>query len=539
MRSLITDARFASGGDRTPERPLGEWLDFIRGLVESYLVLDEDDRAGKAAIAHFLAELAGLSDLGLGRQPVSYRVAAELAERALSATPASRGHYLSTGVTVASFVPMRAIPFRAVFVLGLGQDAFPRPAGRHELDLRADGRRAGDVDRREQDLYMFLETLLSARDHVTLSYVARDEITGDELPASPVLLELSTILGQGYLDPAALALLFGDDAKARPSLRRYDDIAQRRAVLPAAESEHLAKELGVAMARGERSARTSPTSPAKAQTVDHARDELVIPLSTLRRFLEDPLQASARFRLGMHDDDDRVLADVEDELFDLDKRGSSWLLRASMTDALVAAQATPPWQELLAAYQRRASHAELGGQSPTGLFRCAGTQVETELLHTWQEAMPEILGPGRAECRVVRLVKQAGQGAQGKAAGIVHCPAPKLRHLLARPRGQAGPPCPHRWRDQALREVGQGRQRHLELYLPDRDLGHEYLPGRSAGLPRLRGAGRGRQRSSLSRPPWRPFLQPRRAGQSAHAGIPSARTRESARLPGAAVCRFS
>ena len=445
VRSLIADARFASGGDKAPgsplpEFPLDEWLDFIRGLIESYLVLDQDDRAGKAVIAHFLAELAGLSDIGLGRQPVSYRVAAELAERALSATPASRGHYLSTGVTVASFVPMRAIPFRAVFVLGLGQDAFPRPAGRHELDLRADGRRAGDVDRREQDLYMFLETLLSARDHVTLSYVARDEITGDELPASPVLLELRTILGQGYLDPAALALLFGDDAKARPSLRRYDDIAWRRAVLPAAESEHLAKELGEAMARGKPSARTAP--PAKAQAANHARDELVIPLSALRRFLEDPLQGSARFRLGMYDDDDRALADVEDELFDMDRRGSSSLLRASMTDALVAAQATPPWQDLLAAYQRRASHAELGGQSPTGLFRCAGTQFETELLHAWQETMPEILGSGRAECRVVRLVKQVGQGlaqvaqgAQGRNTGIIYCFAPDFDISLPGPAG--------------------------------------------------------------------------------------------------------
>jgi exodeoxyribonuclease V gamma subunit len=427
VRSLIADARFASGGDKTPELALGQWLDFIRGLVESYLVLDADDGAGKAVIAHFLAELEGLSDVGLGQQPVSYRVAAELAERALSTTPVSRGHYLSSGVTVASFVPMRAIPFRAVFVLGLGQDAFPRPAGHHELDLRAGGRKAGDVDRREQDLYMFLETLLSTRDHLTLSYVARDEITGDEVPCSPVLLELRTMLGQGYQDPATLALLFGDDPKARPSLRRYDDVAERRAVLPAAESEHAAKELGAALARNGLSARTAPTPPAKAQTAstNDARDDLVIPLSALRRFLEDPLQGSARFRLGMHDDDDRAPADVEDEPFDLDRRASSWLLRASMTDALVAAQAIPPWQDLLAAYHRRASHAELGGQFPTGLFRSAGTQFETELLRAWQEAMPEILGQGHVECRVARLVKQVGQGlARGRMAGIVYYPAP-------------------------------------------------------------------------------------------------------------------
>jgi hypothetical protein len=440
-RSLIADARFATGGDKTPERPLGDWLDFIRGLVESYLVLDEADAPGKSVIVHFLAELEGLSDMGLGQRPVSYRVAAELAEGALSATPASRGHYLSSGVTVASFVPMRAIPFRAVFVLGLGQEAFPRPAGRHELDLRANARKAGDVDRREQDLYMFLETLLSARDHVTLSYVARDEITGDELPASSVLLELRTILGQGYLDAIALARLFGDDVQARPPLRRWDDIAERRAVLPAAEGEHLAKELGAAGAKGEVLPGTAPTPPAKSSSMlaNDARDVLVVPLSALRRFLDDPLQGSARFRLGMHDDDDRAPADVEDEPFDMDRRGSSSLLRASMTDALIAAQGTPSWQDLSAAYQRRASHAELGGRSPTGLFRAAGTRFEEELLRAWWEKLPEISGPGRVECRVVRLAKSAAVDLArdaGSKAGVVHRRAPGLAVFLPSAAGR-------------------------------------------------------------------------------------------------------
>ena len=427
VRSLIADARFAAGGATTAERPLGDWLDFMRGLVESYLVLDPDDLAGRAVIAQFLAELESLSETGLGDQPVSYRVAAELAKRALTATPASRGHYLASGVTVASFVPMRAIPFRAVFVLGLGQDAFPRPAGRHELDLRAGSRQAGDVDRREQDLYMFLETLLSARDHVVLSYVARDEITGDDLPSSPVLLELRSMLAQGYLAPDQLAVLFGDDIKQRPTLRRFDDSARRRAVLPAAEAEHQAKVLGARLAKGEQAA---PPTPAKADSVPvtSAGDPaatLVVPLSALRRFLEDPLQGSARFRLGLRDDDERAPVDVENEPFDMDKRGSSYLVRATMTDALLAAQAAPAWPQLLAAYARRSSRAELAGQCPTGLFRSVGAQAEQELLRAWHEELPKILGQRHADCRVVRLTPHVHQPSVRRGnAGVVYGPAP-------------------------------------------------------------------------------------------------------------------
>jgi exodeoxyribonuclease V gamma subunit len=426
VRSLIADARFAAGGATTPERPLGDWLDFMRGLVASYVVLDQDDVAGRGVVAQFLAELENLSDTGLGDQPVSYRVAAELGKRALTATPASRGHYLASGVTVASFVPMRAIPFRAVFVLGLGQDAFPRPAGRHELDLRAGSRQAGDVDRREQDLYMFLETLLSARDQVVLSYVARDEITGDDLPSSPVLLELRSMLAQGYLAPAQLAVLFGDDIKQRAPLRRFDDSDRRRAVLPAAEAEHQAKVLGARLSKGEPRARPAPAAIVRAPAASaDPRATVVVPLSTLRRFLEDPLQGSARFRLGLRDDDERAPADVEDEPFDMDKRGASYLVRASMTDALVAAQAAPPWQDLLAAYQRRSNHAELAGQCPTGLFRSVGTQIELELLRAWHEELPKILGQRHADCRVVRLTPHAHQpSVRRERSGVVYGPAP-------------------------------------------------------------------------------------------------------------------
>ena len=445
VRSLIADARFATGGSATPERPLAEWLDFIRGLIESYLVLDKDDVAGKNVVAHFLAELEDLSDhgvVGLGDQPVSYRVAAELAKRALDATPSSRGHYLASGVTVASFVPMRAIPFRAVFVLGLGQDGFPRPAGHSELDLRAGGRVAGDVDRREQDLYMFLETLLSARGHVTLSYVARDEITGDDLPASPVLLELRSLLAQGYLDSAGLALMFGDDPKTRPPLRRFDDSAERRAVLPAAEAEHDAKVLGERVAKGEvnlpaastKAARTPTTTAANAR---EGKSTVVIPLSALRRFLEDPLQGSARFRLGLYDEGDGPSADLADEPFDLDKRGSSWLLRAGLTDAIVAAQAVPPWPEVLAAYERRADHAELSGQSPVGLFRTASARFEKELLRSWQEELHRLLGPGQSAYRVIRLTPHASPSAvAAENTGVAYVTAPKF--TIALPGGEDG-----------------------------------------------------------------------------------------------------
>ena len=119
---------------------------------------------------------------------VGYGVAAELVRARLGA--AQRRSRTPEGVAVATFAPLRALPFRIVFMLGLDERVFPSPAGFGALDLRAAAPQPGDVTPREQDEYVFLETLLSARERLYLSYVGRDAETGERKDASSTLLAL-------------------------------------------------------------------------------------------------------------------------------------------------------------------------------------------------------------------------------------------------------------------------------------------------------------------------------------------------------------
>ena len=96
---------------------------------------------------------------------------------------------------------------------------FPAAERRSELDLRAAKPRAGDVSPREQDQYMFLETLLCARERLYLSYVARHELTGDPQQPSPVVVELLRMVDRGYLPKAAEVL------RHDVPLRRFDSKA--------------------------------------------------------------------------------------------------------------------------------------------------------------------------------------------------------------------------------------------------------------------------------------------------------------------------
>jgi exodeoxyribonuclease V gamma subunit len=429
VRSLLSDARWAREG----ERPLGDWLTFMRGLLTTYLIAS--DGAEEGLLSRCLSELSGLQELGLGGLPISYRVAAELARQALAGVSGARGQYLASGVTVSSFVPMRALPFRVVFVLGLGQENFPRPDARDELDLRRARRAPGDVGRREQDRYMFLETLLCARDRLILSYVGRNEITGEDLPMSTVLLELRDILARDHLPDGEVKTLFDE----RPSLHRFHDKARLDA-LPAAHREHVAEQLGQSLRQSTgnqgddwTALRARLSEPARAVVDRHMQghgmplhfpsvsrpraERITITLAQLRRFLEDPLQGSARFRLRMRDDDDRddTEVEVEDEPFELARNERGRLLSHALTQAVLAARdGRPDWASVLATWNRWADLAELAGRAPTGFFRQASQGLNETLLRQWTDLLHEATTvPTRA--RVVRWGR-----ADEHAAGSVH-----------------------------------------------------------------------------------------------------------------------
>jgi exodeoxyribonuclease V gamma subunit len=441
-RSLIADARFAAGRDGAPrKRPLPEWLELIRGLLASYLVPADD--AEDALLARCLRALEELEQVELvggdgQARPVSYLVAAELARRALARIGGAHGQYLARGVQVASFVPMRAIPFRAVFVLGLGHGLFPSAARRGQLDLRRARRALGDVSPREQDLYVFLETLLSARERLVLSYVARDELTGESLPPSSVLLELRQILGQGYLDRAELEKIFAAPA---PPLRRYDD-EDRLMAAPLARREQRARALGQSLRAAlpenagnvnlgllERAlpppigaalaARLGRHRPPAATAAGPPRS-LLVPLSAIRQFLEDPLQGSARFRLGMRELDDVSAAlEREEETFESDALGRTMLLREAMVDALLgrARNQLPSIAEVIATYDRLALREELAGRLPTGLFRAAERNGHETILRGWLAAMQTLGEDGAPDRAVTRF--GTGPTALGGAAGLL------------------------------------------------------------------------------------------------------------------------
>ena len=428
VRSLIEDARFANGTGGAPRvRPLSEWLELMRGLLSTYLLPADEEEAG--LLGRCLVELQKVEEAELGGLPVSYRVAYELCSRALGDLGAARGAYLARGVTVSSFLPMRAIPFRVVFVVGLGHGIFPRAFRRSALDLREAERLPGDVSPREQDLYMFLETLLCARERLTLTYVCRDELTGESLPPSSVLLELREVLAQ-VLPPEELDRVFNKESP----LRRYDD-ADRLAAAPIAQREEIARRLGQSLREtlpagtavpdiaGLRRGLPATTMAALAtrldltappETAGASAARLVVPLSALRQFLVDPLQGSARFRLRLREvEGDEAVLEHDEEAFGLGALSQVMLLREVMTRGLLESDGGDDVGAVMRAYERALLREELSGRAPTGLFGTAERITHCAVLRNWLDDLAAFGGGGRFARRVVHF----GRASEYEPAG--------------------------------------------------------------------------------------------------------------------------
>ncbi len=103
--------------------------------------------------------------------------------------------FLAGKVNFATLMPMRAIPFRKVCLLGMNDGDYPRSRPPVDFDLMAQDYRPGDRSRREDDRYLFLEALLSAREQLYISWVGRSIKDDSERPPSVLVAQL-----QDHLD---------------------------------------------------------------------------------------------------------------------------------------------------------------------------------------------------------------------------------------------------------------------------------------------------------------------------------------------------
>jgi exodeoxyribonuclease V gamma subunit len=86
-------------------------------------------------------------------------------------------------------------------MVGMNSGAFPREDRPLGFDLMAKDPRPGDRSRRDDDKYLFLEALVSARERFYISYTGQSVQDNEVLPPSVLVSELIDALREGYGAP--------------------------------------------------------------------------------------------------------------------------------------------------------------------------------------------------------------------------------------------------------------------------------------------------------------------------------------------------
>ncbi len=360
------------------EQPASRWATVLRERLDALLRIDRTDADAGAALSVLHRAIAQLATEPArnGEDPaLRLPVVRELLRDALAAAP-ERQRFLMGGITFCGMVPQRAIPFDMVCVLGLDEGAFPRRTPDGGIDLMTRLRRIGDRDVPSDDRYLFLETVMSARRRLHLSYIGQGVRDGKHRnPAAPLaelLAELDRSCGNAPDDPDA----------ARPWLVRHPLQPFDGRYFDGAHPALFSFSPAFAGMRGAgrgRLPRLRDGTPAAPEPLPEP-----LPLATLEGFFKDPARALLRDHLQLSldalDDDVRL---AEDEPMDAISPIHSVARRVFLQQVLPRKCGEPAWT-----WDRQPpAWVRLGGLLPLGQAGDAAWAREADAVDAlWSQA---------------------------------------------------------------------------------------------------------------------------------------------------------
>ncbi|GAC56063.1 exodeoxyribonuclease V gamma chain [Gordonia hirsuta DSM 44140 = NBRC 16056] len=168
-------------------RSAPEWAHVLSGAVDALTESAPDTQWQRVQAISMLTEaldVSGAAEAVLGRDDIR-----EMLGRLLAARP-TRANFCTGELTVATLTPMRSVPHRAVVLLGMDAESFPRSGSIDGDDILRRVPLIGERDRADEDRQVFLDALGSAVDHLLVFYTGADPVTGAVVPPPVLVSEL-------------------------------------------------------------------------------------------------------------------------------------------------------------------------------------------------------------------------------------------------------------------------------------------------------------------------------------------------------------
>ena len=365
-----------AGLPRTPQA----WSLVLRRLLRQlFKARDDHDKALLMAADEALARWLDACDAAGFHETLDLLVVSEAWLAAID-DPSVARRFRAGGVTFCTLLPLRAIPFEVVCLLGMNDADYPRRSARNDFDLMAlpEMARPGDRSRRDDDRQLMLDALLSARKVLYVSWAGHSPRDNTEQPPSVLVAQLRDYLAATW-SPAAVQERTVQHP-LQPFSRRYFD--QSPGLFTYAKEWRAAHQASAIAA-------TAPSASPFA--TEHRPSTLSV--ADLCRFLQNPVREFFKQRLAV--EFPRLEAEVADEEMFVANGLEQWTLADDVLDTVRAlgSENVAHSVEQAVARLQRAGRLALGGP---GLLQAASLRSELgAMLRHWQAqcALQPLLQP--------------------------------------------------------------------------------------------------------------------------------------------------
>ncbi|HYG73681.1 MAG TPA: exodeoxyribonuclease V subunit gamma [Planctomycetota bacterium] len=357
-----------------------EWRRRLQSLMDDFLEIPSelpDEAQVRRAILQGLPNLVVLDAVAQSdsSRKITLPLIREFTLSLLEGIEAGANAFAGSGVVVSALQPARPIPYRIVYIAGLGEGKFPASDVNSPFDLREMHALPGDIRTPEAQRLQFLEALLSVREKLYLLYSCRELQKDQELHPCSLLLKLcryikETIIGADFQsvkvplsphDPRYLLENAGPEKEYSDALVNYSH-ADRLLALKECGPASGAAALGLAIRERLLKASTAPAGDPPAS--------LRVSVKELAGFLKNPAEAALKRHLRLYDEYEKE--DREDEPFYTDEDATRTLAQDTLTRIVASAAKNPKtletWKNDV---ERQYSERVLSGDAPDAEFATA------------------------------------------------------------------------------------------------------------------------------------------------------------------------
>jgi len=177
------------------------WQARLNALFERFFQLGPPEISHAQPLKSTINRLGDIGSRLDEKATFSFDIIRQYLKDTLKQTSREAG-FMTGGITFCAMLPMRSIPSRIICLLGMNHETFPRENHEPGFNLMAAEPRPGDRSRRNDDRYLFLEALISARDIFYLSYIGQNIQDNSTQAPSVVVDELLEYVAEGLGVPA-------------------------------------------------------------------------------------------------------------------------------------------------------------------------------------------------------------------------------------------------------------------------------------------------------------------------------------------------